>query len=82
MPYITQAEREELAQNQPILTPGRLNYLLTALLIRFWQNSPRNYQAINNIIGAIEGAKLEFYRRIAVPYENEKIKINGDVYPE
>jgi len=39
-----------------------------------------NYQTINDIIGALEGAKLEFYRRIAIPYENAKLTENGDVY--
>lgn len=31
--------------------------------------------------GAIECAKLEFYRRVAAPYEDKKIAENGDVYP-
>lgn len=31
-------------------------------------------------MGAVEGAKTEFYRRIAVPYEEKKIRENGDVY--
>lgn len=35
--------------------------------------------AINDCIGACEGAKLEFYRRVASPYEDVKIKQNGDV---
>lgn len=50
------------------------------LLKRYWINSNRRYQDINDIMGAIEGAKLEFYRRIAAPYENEKITENGDVW--
>ena len=29
---------------------------------------------------ALEGAKLEFYRRIVAPYEELKIKENGEVY--
>ncbi len=33
-------------------------------------------------MGALEGSKLEFYRRIAAPYENKKMKENGDVYEE
>jgi len=39
-----------------------------------------SYQTFNDIIGALEGAKLEFYRRVVVRYEEEKIKANGDVY--
>jgi len=32
------------------------------------------------VIGALEACKLEFYRRAVVPYEDKKIKENGDVY--
>jgi hypothetical protein len=39
-----------------------------------------SYQTINDIVGALEGAKLEFYRRVAVPYEDKKIIENGDVF--
>jgi hypothetical protein len=38
-----------------------------------------SYQRINDVMGALEGAKLELYRRTATPYEDEKIKTNGDV---
>jgi len=31
-------------------------------------------------MGALEGAKLELYRRKVAIYEEEKIKENGDVY--
>lgn len=30
--------------------------------------------------GAIEAAKLEFYRRVVAPYEDQKLLDNGDVY--
>jgi hypothetical protein len=36
--------------------------------------------AERDAVGAIECCKLEFYRRVAVPYEERKIKTNGDVY--
>ena len=38
------------------------------------------YARINELIGVLECAKLELYRRIAVPYEDTKIAENGDVY--
>jgi len=31
-------------------------------------------------VGVLECAKLELYRRIAAPYEDEKIVETGDVY--
>jgi hypothetical protein len=80
MPYITKEAKEHLEAGKPILNPGNLNYLITMLLIRYWRNSPQNYQAINDVVGAVEGAKLEFVRRIVNPYENTKIKANSDVY--
>lgn len=33
-----------------------------------------------SVLGAIECAKLEFYRRVAAPYETTKALENGDVY--
>lgn len=35
---------------------------------------------LRDAVGALECCKLEFYRRVAVPYEDRKIKSNGDVY--
>jgi hypothetical protein len=60
--------------------PGELNYLFTVIAQAYFYNTTKNYQAINDIIGALEGAKLELYRRLAAPYEDRKIKENGDVY--
>lgn len=59
--------------------PGELNYILTMIINEYWKAN-ESYQTINDVIGALEGAKLEFYRRIAAPYENGKVKENGDVY--
>lgn len=81
MPYIINERREAIDNGQRPETSGELNYAITKLLLRYWINSPENYEAINAIMGAVEGAKTEFYRRVAVPYENNKIKVNGDVYP-
>ena len=64
---------------------GDLNYLFTQIAIAYLQSYAQsystNYARINDVIGALEGAKLEFYRRLAAPYEDTKIKQNGDVYP-
>lgn len=80
MPYITQDRRDEIAEGQRPMTAGELNYAITLLLKTYWISSCRRYQDINDIVGACEGAKAEFYRRVAVPYEEEKIKQNGDVF--
>lgn len=86
MPYIKQEDREVLFQQEsdgiPMQpqTPGELNYVFTLFAKQYFAQKGRNYQAINDIVGALESCKLEFYRRVAVPYEDIKIKENGDVY--
>lgn len=79
MPYIERAEREKawLAPRNA----GELNYAITDL-IQFYLGSAPNYQRYNDVLGALEGAKLELYRRRIAPYEDTKIKQNGDVYDE
>lgn len=79
MPYITRGRRERLESSfsQPE-TAGELNYVITKLLIAYAQ--PLDYQKINDVLGALAGAQAEFYRRVAAPYEDQKIQENGDVY--
>ncbi len=80
MPYIKQDDREKVAMNGPT-TAGELNYAITGLIGKYIENNKKfNYQCINDIVGALEGAKLEFVRRVVNPYEDKKIKENGDVY--
>ena len=79
MPYISKEKRIEL-QSRYATTPGELNYQISRLLARYLRTNGLDYQHINDILGALEGAKLEFYRRVAGPYENIKIVQNGDVY--
>ena len=80
MPYLKMQEKEALLDHMYPTRPGELNFLVTTLCRRYWSKSGKNYQAINDIVGALEGAKLEFYRRIASKYEDSKIQSNGDVY--
>jgi len=81
MPYIKQAQRDDLAfkEGRDIENAGEINYVITELILNYYNKNP-NYQRINDVIGALEGAKMEFYRRVAAPYEDLKIKENGDVY--
>lgn len=82
MPYITKDRKiglPDLKYSMPH-NPGELNYIITRLVHGYAQRGGLNYQKINDVIGALEGAKLEFYRRVAMPYENSKIQTNGDVY--
>ena len=86
MPYIKQKDREKfgaalraLHNVGPINNPGELNYIFTMIINQYLVGNGISYQRINDAMGALEGAKLELYRRTATPYEDEKIKQNGDV---
>jgi len=82
MPYIKSAERDRLAlpATWSIESPGELNYLITTLALRYVEQHGTSYATINAIVGALECAKQEFYRRVAAPYEEKKIAENGDVF--
>ena len=79
MPYITKEARKEIKLRSPE-TAGELNYLITTLCKDYLLNQGESYQHYNDIIGALEGAKMELYRRKIADYEDLKIKENGDVF--
>ena len=83
MPYITEEARTELEDpNRRPMTPGELNYIITCVVTEYLgPRGEHSYTRINEVIGVLECAKLELYRRIAAPFEDIKIKENGDVYP-
>ena len=60
--------------------PGELNYILTRIINLYVEHRGLSYQTINDIVGSLECAKLEFVRRVVNPYENAKMAENGDVY--
>ena len=86
MPYIKMIDRDNLnivtdaIQTVGLMNAGELNYLFTIIARTYLVDKSLNYQHINDIVGALEGAKLELYRKVAAPYEDDKIKENGDVY--
>jgi hypothetical protein len=82
MPYIKQIRRDDIDMRGDLpANAGELNYAITVLCIEYLTTRGKCYASINNVLGALEGAKQEFYRRVAAPYEDTKIKDNGDVYP-
>jgi len=56
---------------------GNLNYAITKLLSMVY-TSP-SYREINDAIGMLECCKLEYYRKVAAPYEAQKEIENGEV---
>lgn len=82
MPYIKNEERGwfDTFPEGKYESPGQLNYSITTLIIAYLEDRGECYQTYNDIIGALECAKLEVYRRKVSYYEDGKIRSNGDVY--
>jgi hypothetical protein len=86
MPYIKPENRERfdgllagVSETLPA-DAGELNFLLSSICELYLKAKGKKYQNLNEVVGVLECAKLEFYRRVAAPYENEKISVNGDVF--
>jgi|TARA_B110000908_G_C9995739_1_gene331824 hypothetical protein len=85
MPYIEKKRRKELSSPSNFTMGvahdvGELNYKITCLVDDFISRKELKYSEINSVIGVLECAKMELYRRIAAPYEDKKCVENGDVY--
>lgn len=88
MPYITHKSRQyidhqldPLLEIVPKLNEGELNYVVSRILnAHLTRRDTINYRHLNQIIGVLECAKQELYRRVAGPYEDKKKHENGDVY--
>ena len=87
MPYIKQEDRELyderlddlcFALEEDGYDPGAVTYVMYKLVARWFEHNPK-YKSIALIRGVLLGTISEFDRRIAAPYEDEKIKENGDV---
>ena len=55
---------------------GDINYILFKLAKKTVKPSYANYK---NVCGELECCKLEIYRKLVAPYEEQKILENGDV---
>lgn len=80
MPYIKPTDRNRVVESGDPKNAGELNFVFSVIAHNYWKSAGQNYQAFNDVIGALEGCKLELYRRLVAPYEDTKIEENGDVY--
>lgn len=81
MPYIREDDRERIDCWGLPTDAGELNYLISSTIIEYLGDSV-SYSKINEVVGVLECAKLELYRRLAAPYEDKKAAKNGDIYKE
>ena len=84
MPYIAAERRASISVLVDSLlteidTVGDVNYTISRLIHKVLEKENLTYASINSMIGVLECAKLELYRQIAAPYEDEKKKIHGSV---
>jgi hypothetical protein len=82
MPYVTKKQRQRLDRNKSsfAMDAGELNYIITKTCLAYLKDKDVSYELLNEIIGVLECAKQEFYRRKVAPYEEHKRGNNGDVY--
>lgn len=92
MPYIKQDRRNFLVEEcedelhvgriawvDEVDSAGELQYIMAEMFKSYIERKGLNYQRCNDVMGALVGAQMEFYRRAVAPYEDKKIKENGDV---
>ena len=93
MPYTEQKDRPIYDGGLQLLSEafaavgagdGDLNYVLTKVVIAWltYQQPPYNYVLRGRGLLALHAAAQEYYDRVMRPYEDKKIRENGDVYPE
>ena len=81
MPYIDPDDQARVSERREPRNAGELNYLITTT-VDAYLNDPEietvRYARLNEVIGVLECAKLELYRRVVAQYENKKIAKLGD----
>jgi len=88
MPYISPENRRDLDPAiEAVLdaladTPfqdslGNLNYLISRIVAGHMGQV--SYGKVAMATGVLENVKQEFYRRVAAPYEDQKIDQSGDI---
>ena len=96
MPYIFKAERKRYdkqikklvellvdkfpGENGRDYSEGDLNYIISSIVWKLFAKAP-SYRQANKLVGVLECAKLEFYRRKVAIHEDHKIACpaNGDL---
>lgn len=86
MPYIDESRRKVLGLESLSQSAGDLAYIvyreaLGALGIPPGSHNSRapRFEDYARVMGAIEAAKIELYRRLIAPYEDSKRCENGDI---
>ncbi|MFW6357458.1 MAG: DUF6899 family protein [bacterium] len=84
MPYIPQNRRSELdahieALADMVAGQGELNYCFYKLSTLIIERIGESYDNLSMCSSAMDHAKMEWYRKRLVPYEDTKIREHGDI---
>ena len=85
MPYIDQEQRKCMSEaihmlSKRIYSKGDLNYAICEIVGKVILDSEKiSYTSMSEFIDAVHDAECELRRRLLEPYEDKKIKENGDV---
>lgn len=74
---VDEMEMPHLSEPQGLKMAGRLNYVITRLMVKTLPE--KRYWALALAIGTVVCALFEFYRRFVAPYEDKAIQKNGDI---
>ena len=94
MPYIKQERRKELdpiidalakelmwydsTLDKVHVNYGDINYVVSKVFKKIFEANSK-YDTVNSLVGVLECIKMEYYSQQARPYEDLKIKENGDI---
>jgi hypothetical protein len=87
MPYILQyiraaveIEIQDMGLSWIPGNAGELNFVVSTFVANYIRETGLKYAHLNEMVGALECAKLELQRVVIGPYEDLKIAENGGVY--
>jgi hypothetical protein len=87
MPYIKQEDREKFENSLNLLkkdicsddSKGELTYILYSISLEWIKKKGKSYTSISSGISSLIDAAEELRRRELNPYEDVKLKENGDI---
>jgi hypothetical protein len=81
MPYIPADRRHEIfVEGEAPRNAGELNFVITMICFDYLNNQGLSYDTLNAIAGVLSNLDKEWYRRLTAPYEDKKIRENGDLF--
>ena len=87
MPYIPAQQRnivEAILGDEKLdfvpQNAGELNFIVSTFINNYIIAHGLSYAVVNEMVGALECAKMELNRIVIGPYEDLKIRENGPVY--